>query len=285
MTSGSADDGNGEWLRRYRIPDPLLARHRLTQFSKLDVHWLEGDSVGTVFPMPTKRDLDDFYCNVYRTAMAKSQVEWLEPSLMKGARVLDVGAGYGLFLWTLRQCVSSAELYAVEPDEDASSSVAANATVYSDLAGFWEGRYVNEAKFDAINLSHVLEHLVDPVESLRRLSMYLAPGGALLVETPNDRREELMSSSRTNDLPHLWFFGIEGLIKCVERAGFEVVRASCVGIRRRGVPKGSFFHRVRRAARIRVSGQLSLLGDADWYAEGGDRSDVRVLARLRTGAE
>jgi 2-polyprenyl-3-methyl-5-hydroxy-6-metoxy-1,4-benzoquinol methylase len=39
-------------------------------------------------------------------------------------------------------------------------------------------------RFDLITLSHVLEHLTEPVETLKTLSMLLVPGGRLVVRVP-----------------------------------------------------------------------------------------------------
>ena len=40
-------------------------------------------------------------------------------------------------------------------------------------------------KFRAVTLSHVIEHLHDPVGELRRIHRLLAPGGRVWIATPN----------------------------------------------------------------------------------------------------
>lgn len=48
-----------------------------------------------------------------------------------------------------------------------------------------ESTLFKEGSFDFIRLSHVLEHLNDPVKYLGVISNWLKPGGVLYVETPN----------------------------------------------------------------------------------------------------
>ncbi|MFQ5931489.1 MAG: class I SAM-dependent methyltransferase, partial [Nitrospiraceae bacterium] len=42
-----------------------------------------------------------------------------------------------------------------------------------------------QRQFDLILLSHVIEHLLDPIGVLKRVAEFLAPGGKLIVTTPN----------------------------------------------------------------------------------------------------
>jgi len=80
------------------------------------------------------------------------------------------------------------------------------------------------ARYDVITLSHVVEHVADPVDLLRECGKRLQPGsGRLIITTPN-----------INSLGHTWFrkywrglevprhfvvFSPAGLRGCVERAG------------------------------------------------------------------
>ena len=97
----------------------------------------------------------------------------------QSARLLDVGCGSGDFLamaanagWTT---------FGTEPDEFSrdrarASGLDVRATI-SEFAG--------EPRFDAITLSHVIEHVPDPVRTLRDCRERLKPGGFLYLATPN----------------------------------------------------------------------------------------------------
>lgn len=88
-------------------------------------------------------------------------------------------------------------------------------------------------RFDVVHLNHVLEHLPDPLETLRRLGRQLAPGGSLLVEVPQqlgndvDRLKALLGRDERRfdaySLHHTYFFTAATLAETVRRADLEVI--------------------------------------------------------------
>lgn len=97
-------------------------------------------------------------------------------------RMLDVGCGSGAFLKKMRD--HGWEVTGMEPDQKA----AARITNENGIPVFQSIEDVCESQphaFDMIVLSHVIEHLPDPVASLRDLTKLLAPSGKLIVTTPN----------------------------------------------------------------------------------------------------
>ena len=100
---------------------------------------------------------------------------------LPGGRLLDVGSGSGAFVAHARRLGWAAE--GLDPDPTAVETARRNgipATLgrLSDV----EGR---EGAFDAVTLSHVIEHLHDPLADLRRIHRLLGPGGRLWIATPN----------------------------------------------------------------------------------------------------
>jgi trans-aconitate methyltransferase len=76
-----------------------------------------------------------------------------------------------------------------------------------------------EARFDLVSMSHVLEHLPDPVGSLTHLlETVLAPDGWLLLEVPN------LYAHDSFEVAHLVSFSSHTLAQTVEKAGFEIVK-------------------------------------------------------------
>jgi 2-polyprenyl-3-methyl-5-hydroxy-6-metoxy-1,4-benzoquinol methylase len=103
------------------------------------------------------------------------------PRSTSTARLLDVGCGNGSFLalaakagWTCFGC---------DPDTSARRTAGGSgATIRAGSAEVW-----NDAagSFDAITMHHVLEHVPDPVQTLRTLHRLLRPGGFLYLDLPN----------------------------------------------------------------------------------------------------
>ena len=86
--------------------------------------------------------------------------------------------------------------------------------------------------FDAVNLDHVLEHVLDPVGLLERLHDVLHSDGVLVVDFPNDGnsfQEELFADARINRRwwiappDHLNYFTDESFRTIASATGWEVV--------------------------------------------------------------
>jgi SAM-dependent methyltransferase len=90
------------------------------------------------------------------------------------------------------------------------------------------------AEFDALVLSEVLEHLVDPWATLARLARVLRPGGFVLASSPNIAHwrvvRELvrgrfeLADSGVFDRTHLRWFTPSSFAAMFERAGLRVER-------------------------------------------------------------
>jgi SAM-dependent methyltransferase len=282
-------------LRPYLVERSIPAE-QCTAFRGSMLCWSPVHGLGYASPLPPAQELAHFYTHEYRVVMtkarglsfylespnyraqARSQVSWVLPLVPPRGCWLDVGAAFGLLLWQVRQDLPAWELHAVEPAEDAQEQLAKLAEVETDFGAFWRGESTSAKHYDLISLSHVLEHLLDPLAALSLLRSRLKPGGLLLLEVPNDHLLELIRAERRSDLPHLWFFSRDGLIQIASAAGFEVLRAAEIGLRRPSI-SAPLPQRVRRYLRTRARGRLSLCSDADWYAEAPDRCDLRLLCR------
>lgn len=96
-------------------------------------------------------------------------------------RVLDVGSGNGAFLLIAQTLGYKAT--GLEPDPHAVSLARkSGCTVH---AGSLPHPDLPREHYDHITLAHVLEHLHDPLATLRECLTLLRPGGRLWVQTPN----------------------------------------------------------------------------------------------------
>lgn len=157
--------------------------------------------------------------------IGRASVMWLPaPEVGKG-QLLDVGCGAGLLLARMRSL--GWDVAGVEPDERGAAAVRSRipgASVYAQIEN------APEARFDAVTLSHVVEHLADPEATLAGCMRALKPGGQLVVSTPNSASSacaEFGTSWLHWDPPrHLQIFDADNLAALLGRVGFDEVQTT-----------------------------------------------------------
>lgn len=157
--------------------------------------------------------------------IGRASVMWLPAPAAGEARMLDVGCGAGLLLARMRSL--GWDVAGVEPDERGAAAVRSRlpgASVYAQIED------APEASFDAVTLSHVVEHLADPEATLSGCLRALKPGGQLVVSTPNSASSACArfgASWLHWDPPrHLQIFDVGNLAGLLGRVGFEDVRTA-----------------------------------------------------------
>ncbi len=101
--------------------------------------------------------------------------------LRKGGRLLDVGCGAGAFV----QAMQARGWQAVGLERDAQAAQAARERGLDVRAGEAPTHPFAPRSFDVITLWDVLEHLERPREALQGIAQWLAPGGWLVLRTPD----------------------------------------------------------------------------------------------------
>jgi SAM-dependent methyltransferase len=140
-----------------------------------------------------------------------------------GARALDIGCNTGLLLDVLRELGYHTE--GIERSPAGETALAAGHTVHAlDI----EAHELGLPRYDLITLTHVLEHLRQPVAGLVWIRRHLAAGGIAVVEVPNwaDRMRPLWGRRyRPLELgDHVSFFERDTLHIAAERAGLSVLQ-------------------------------------------------------------
>jgi 2-polyprenyl-3-methyl-5-hydroxy-6-metoxy-1,4-benzoquinol methylase len=180
-----------------------------------------------------------------------------------GARVLDIGCGNGGFLWQMRSL--GWKVCGVEPDPK--SAAQAREAGLDVREGLLQQQAFPEAHFDAITMNHVIEHLHDPVDTLRHCWKILKPGGHITVITPNfgSRGHELYGPDWVAlDPPrHLVLFTENSLRRAMESCGFAVARPASPSLKAREHFKQSVI--IRRGGLVAQNPKLPLA--AKWEVE------------------
>jgi 2-polyprenyl-3-methyl-5-hydroxy-6-metoxy-1,4-benzoquinol methylase len=144
-------------------------------------------------------------------------------------KLLDVGCGNGEFLTIMRD--AGWNVSGVEPDP-AAAKIARNMHGILVTTGNLGDAKLPANSFDAITLSHVIEHVYDPVGLLRECRRVLTQDGKLIMTTPNvagQGHQTFQKSWVALDPPrHLYLFSPSTLQTCCDKAGLTVrsVRSS-----------------------------------------------------------
>lgn len=147
-------------------------------------------------------------------ARAESLAAFAQPHIQKLARHLDIGCSLGILLQRFEDTYHCQPV-GIEPGE-AHRDYARKAalTIYATLE---ELEKHEKDRFDLVSMSHVLEHLPDPVEYLMHLrEKILSPGGWLLLEVPN------LYAHDSFEIAHIVSYSTHTLAQTVRKAGFYI---------------------------------------------------------------
>jgi len=176
---------------------------------KLDPSWEIGAPLSLIFPT-LRRAIDYKYRNLPRPG--------------RGSHVLDVGCGSGEWLalaetsgWVPHgidfdpKCVERACQRGLDVRHDTIETYA----------------HASET-FDAVTMSHVIEHVDNPPSALRKIFALLRPGGMLYLDTPNidaPTHHQFGKYWRGLETPrHLVLFNPDSLRSLLRASGFEEIK-------------------------------------------------------------
>jgi SAM-dependent methyltransferase len=148
-------------------------------------------------------------------------------------RLLEIGVGHGAFLNFARQ--QGWETLGVDVSAYAAAHVRHRYNL-EVVCGTLDDAALAPSSFDMVHLSHVLEHLTEPVTTLEAIRRVLKPAGVLAIEVPNElenlyvRLRGLVGRVRPYPVActHVCFFTPATLARMLTRAGFRVGRLATI---------------------------------------------------------
>ena len=193
-----------------------------------------------ILPVPDEAELERLYSLQYHVNEKPTMFQRIEEDLpwwymvykecyefLEGympwyrRRLLDIGSGVGYFLkmgmergWFTT---------GIEPSKQAvdySTKIGCNV-----VEGFFQDKLFND--YDVVHMHEVLEHLRDPLDTLKTVYKALAKDGLVYVVVPNDYnvlQKALKRESYWVSVPwHINYFDKESLQALMENAGFKVI--------------------------------------------------------------
>jgi 2-polyprenyl-3-methyl-5-hydroxy-6-metoxy-1,4-benzoquinol methylase len=196
-------------------------------------------------PMPSAAALASLYTGDYFAEFASGRGmaggayevrPYLKQRLMALAakygrgRLLDLGCGSGLFVAHAKS--EGWDAIGVEPSAWAAEDGRRRfgIEIYN---GTLEEAPLSPESFDVIHANHVVEHVTDPIGTMRTAAKLLRPGGTFVAEVPQELDKplgEAVIGAIRGEQPeptgphHVVFFSRKGLRAASERAGFRVDR-------------------------------------------------------------
>lgn len=159
--------------------------------------------------------------------------EMLEFVTEDSKNILEIGCGKGVFFGYLKKNRNIEHSSGIELDNE--SAEKAREVFDEVLVGTVESQLdtLSDKKFDTIICNDVLEHLVDPYSTLKRLRALLSDNGEVVVSLPNVRylpnliellikKDWEYKDSGILDRTHLRFFTKKSMVRMFEEAGYEV---------------------------------------------------------------
>lgn len=153
--------------------------------------------------------------------IAVSSYRWLKSS-QKG-KLLDIGCGNGKFLYQMKRL--GWEVYGVENDSGAFET--AQRILGSNVfCGNLQDAGFPDNHFDVITVSHVIEHVLEPLALLEECRRILKPKGILVIITPNSQslcKRIFGENWRSWEVPrHVFIFSPQSLKTLVEKSGLRI---------------------------------------------------------------
>ena len=171
--------------------------------------------------------LDDSHSNHYsvgRKRIFLSQIKYVKKFLTKNSKVLEIGSGNGETLIELEKL--NFQTTGIEPDlknvEHLRKILKKSKIIQSNI----ENLDIDE-KFDFIWMSHVFEHLSDPISFLNNIKKNTNKNYFLFIEVPNVTKKNDWRTFTV--VPHAYNYSGTALQNILQKTGYKIISCDYFG--------------------------------------------------------
>ena len=171
--------------------------------------------------------LDDSHSNHYsvgRKRIFLSQIKYVKKFLTKNSKVLEIGSGHGETLIELEKL--NFQTTGIEPDlknvEHLRKILKKSKIIQSNI----ENLDIDE-KFDFIWMSHVFEHLSDPISFLNNIKKNTNKNYFLFIEVPNVTKKNDWRTFTV--VPHAYNYSGTALQNILQKTGYKIISCDYFG--------------------------------------------------------
>ncbi|MBI1829471.1 MAG: class I SAM-dependent methyltransferase [Thaumarchaeota archaeon] len=148
----------------------------------------------------------------------------------KNGKILEIGSGHGFFLELMRQKGYDITGIEISKEKRRISKKVTSAKVL-DIDINTQIPHIND--FDVMVMFHVLEHIINPIDFLKKIRNLLVSNGKIIVEVPNYNDFQLKLNKYYREFywqrAHIHYFTPQVLDEIFDQAG---LRSKIIGIQR-----------------------------------------------------
>ena len=177
--------------------------------------------------MERNKGLDDSHSDQYsvgRKRIFLSQIKYVKKFLTKNSKVLEIGSGNGETLIELEKL--NFQTTGIEPDlknvEHLRKILKKSKIIQSNI----ENLDIDE-KFDFIWMSHVFEHLSDPISFLNNIKKNTNKNYFLFIEVPNVTKKNDWRTFTV--VPHAYNYSGTALQNILQKTGYKIISCDYFG--------------------------------------------------------